>query len=253
MLDTSPITTSATTALPSPACLGEPINDEQVARLQSRLTHERATVTARYVPASPAPEDHRDACWRFLSECVWTWDQIQGTKRRFPAEKEYLYLLLDRWCRHRLLLIPKSRRMVVTWTFCAIHYWLARFGHPGSKIAFVSRKEGRSEAEGSAELVWRCKFIHEHLPKNVMECPIEYTFARLQFPAVRSEIIGVGQGADQLRQHTLSAILADELAFWEHAQETYIASRPTIEGGGRFTGVSSAHPGFFKELVFDTV
>jgi len=108
-----------------------------------------------------------------------------------------------------------------------------------------------SESEGSAELVWRAKFIHEHVPEGLlMPCPIDYKFCRMAFPN-GSEIIGIGQGADQLRQLTITAILGDEVAFWEHAREFYSASKPTIEGGGRITLVSSAYPGFFEQLVHD--
>jgi hypothetical protein len=64
-------------------------------------------------------------------------------------------------------------------------------------------------------------------------------------------IQGFPQGADQLRQFTFSGILADEMAFWNDAQEMYSASFPTLEGGGRFTAISSPGAGFFKALVFD--
>ncbi|MHA2313209.1 MAG: hypothetical protein ACXADF_17115, partial [Candidatus Thorarchaeota archaeon] len=79
-----------------------------------------------------------------------------------------------------------------------------------------------------------------------------YAWCRFQIHSdPPSEIIGIGQGANQLRQYTVTAILADEMAFWEEAQATYVAALPTIEGGGKFAGISSAHPGFFKSLVHD--
>jgi hypothetical protein len=49
----------------------------------------------------------------------------------------------------------------------------------------------------------------------------------------------------------MTAIFGDECAFWEHARAFYAASKPTIDGGGRITLVSSASPGFFQQLVFD--
>lgn len=187
--------------------------------------------------------------WAFLTECVYTLDQITGQTRPFPA-KEHLRYLTQLWHTESLLLVPKSRRMMVTWLFVALNYWLARY-RPGSKIAFLARKEGKDESEGSAELVWRAKFIHEHVPKLVGEVEVVYHHCRLYFPGHHSEILGIAQGSDQLRQMTLTSILADEFGYWEWAYETYVATRPTIEGGGRFTGVSSANPGFFKSLVFD--
>ena len=91
------------------------------------------------------------------------------------------------------------------------------------------------------------------LQPQSIRVPVVYKFCHLVFPASESEIVGVGEGPDQLRQHTLSAIFADELAFWDRAFDTYVACRPTIEGGGRFTGVSTPGPGFFKSLVMDQI
>jgi hypothetical protein len=58
-------------------------------------------------------------------------------------------------------------------------------------------------------------------------------------------------GANQLRQFTLSGLLGDECAFWEDAHKFYASSKPTIDGGGRMTLISSRNPGFFKKIVFD--
>jgi hypothetical protein len=211
-------------------------------------------------------EQYRDDPYRFLTECVWTLDQATSQVRRFPTYddpapscdcmvggcKNYVQHVTNRWRAHKRYLVPKSRRVLVSWTMVALHCWLARF-YPGSTVAFVSRKQGLNDSEGAAELVRRVKFIEEHLPLEIEPIPFQYNFARIKYPTIGSEIIGVAQGADQLRQYTLTAIFADEMAFWELAHDTYSASVPTLEGGGRFTGVSSANPGFFKQAVFDAL
>jgi hypothetical protein len=190
--------------------------------------------------------------WAFVSECVYTLDQIKGAIRPFPS-KVHLEYLTRAWLQEPQLVVIKSRRMTVTWLFVALYYWLARF-RPGSKIALCARKEGKDESEGSAELVARAKFIHEHLPPTLAPIEMDYHFCRLAFPEIHSEIIGVASGSDQLRQMTLSGVLADEFAFWEQDKKTYTSLRPTLEGGGRLTIVSSAPeaPGTLLEaLVFD--
>jgi len=211
-------------------------------------------------------ESYRDKPYRFLVECVWTLDQATQQVRRFPDYddpsptctcrpggcKNFVDHLVARWLHEKRFLVPKSRRVLVSWTMVALHCWLARF-FPGTTVAFVSRKQGLNDSEGAAELVRRVKFIEEHLPLDLEPLPFQYNFARLKYPSIGSEIIGVAQGADQLRQYTLTAIFADEMAFWELAADTYSASIPTLEGGGRFTGVSSANPGFFKQAVFDSL
>jgi hypothetical protein len=186
--------------------------------------------------------------WAFIRDCVWTRDEVTGRVRRYPGHA-YAELLVRRWQEHPLLAVPKSRRMVVTWLFVAVNYWLARFS-PNAKVAFMARKLGKTETEGSAELVRRAKFIHDHLPATFPPCETEYSIGFLRFPN-GSEIVALGEGEEQARQHTFTSVLADEVAFWDHAFETWVALRPTIEGGGRLTAVSSAGPGFFKDLVHD--
>jgi hypothetical protein len=212
-------------------------------------------------------EHYRDDPYGFLTDCVKTLDQATQRVRRFPNWEDptpgcacapgkgcrsYLDHVVNRWLKEKRFLLPKSRRILASWTMVGLHTWLARF-FPGTSVAFVSRKQGLNDSEGAAELVRRVKFIEEHLPVELEPLRVEYNFARLKYPEIGSEIIGVAQGADQLRQYTLSAIFADEMAFWEEAHDTYSASLPTLEGGGRFTGVSSAHPGFFKQAVFDAL
>jgi len=240
-----------------------PEGDDIAIRAKARLRGHQKDSSDRY----------RSAPYKFLVECVWTHDPAGQTVRRFPDYddpmptcdctppsadhptggcKNYIHHVVQTWLREKRYAVPKSRRVIATWTMVALHLWLARF-FPGSVIAFVSRKQGLNDSEGAAELVRRAKFIEEHLPAEVEPIPFVYNFARLKYPSIGSEIIGVAQGADQLRQPGLTAIFADELAFWELAHDTYSASIPTLEGGGRFTGISSANPGFFKQLTFDNL
>jgi hypothetical protein len=209
-------------------------------RAAARLALEQRRALARY---------GRDGDpWAFIRDCVWTRDEATGQVRRYPPHA-YAELLVRRWQEHALLVVPKSRRMVITWLFVAANYWLARF-HVQAKVAFMSRKLGKTDAEGSSELVRRAWFIHRHVPALLPACEAEYAVGRLTFPN-GSEILALGEGADQARQHTFTSVLADEVVYWEQALETWVALRPTIEGGGRITAVSSAGKGFFADLVHD--
>lgn len=193
----------------------------------------------------------RDDAWEFLSTCVWTMDQVdkKNPVKQFPYHFKYLKLYTRIWERSRLVAVPKSRRMFMSWCNIALHTHLAMW-HKGRDVAFVSKKEDDAD-----ELVRRAKFIIENIPEQKIPKELvpkwEYKYGKLTFPEIGSSIQGFPQGADQLRQFTFSALMADEMAFWDKAEEMYSASFPTLEGGGRFTAISSPGPGFFKRLVFD--
>jgi phage FluMu gp28-like protein len=159
----------------------------------------------------------------------------------------YLEVLARQWqsARPPLLIVPKARRMRLTWAFTALHVWLA-WSRPRANVFFVSSKE-----EKSAELIERARGIVSRLPpERVGKVEIRQRASppQIQFMTTGSKIIGVPEGADQLRQMTATAIFADEFGTWEWPRAAFAAMRPTIDGGGRLTILSSAYPGFFREL-----
>ncbi len=194
--------------------------------------------------------------WLFLSDCVYTLDEADQTNpiKKFPStgpKAPYLKLYTRIWQRERYLIVPKSRRMFMTWINVALYTHDSMF-NIGRSQGFMSKKE-----EDADELLNKSRFILEHIPEDKFPKALipkfDKIYCKLTFPELNSVIRAFPQGADQMRMHTLSGILADEMAFWEKAQETYAASIPTLEGGGRFTGLSSPAPGFFKAMVFDQI
>ena len=146
------------------------------------------------------------------------------------------------WDEEKLLLVEKSRQMMMTWLWCALDLHEAQF-NKGKYIFFQSKKEEDADA-----LVSRAKFIYNHQPDFLKQNVIEEVYCKLKFPKNNSQIIGIPQGGDQIRMHTASRVFSDEMAFQPEAEEAFTAARPCIEGGGIFNGVSSANPGFFQEL-----
>ena len=238
----------------------DPITDQRL-RATARLRAIRADNELRF-------EAHP---WHYLRDAVFTIDPFAlrergGGVRKYPGAllkdptpncrcqqggcANYLHHVCNVWWQYPRTLWPKSRRLITSWTLIACHEWLARY-RPGQVIALVSRKQGQNEDEGSAELVKRARQIGENLPAEVQPRTVKATWCRLQYPHNGSVIVGIGQGANQLRQLTITAWFADEFAFWEEAGPTYAASIPALEGGGRFTGVSTANPGFMEQLVHD--
>lgn len=181
----------------------------------------------------------------FLKKCVTTMDEHDSQNPYKPLpDKEYLWKIAEVWNQHNLILIAKSRQMMVTWLMVALHVWLAL--HPAKRVFFVSKKEVDADA-----LKERAAFIVQNLPEWIRP-KYSVKYCLLRFPELNSQIEAVSQESDALRQYTASAILFDEMAFADKAREIYTAAKPTIVGGGKFTGISTPNgKNFFFELAFD--
>lgn len=180
---------------------------------------------------------------------IWTLDEADklNPTKQLPNQK-WLEILSKEWMTEELLAVFKSRRMLISWLFIYLHLWLVLFIE-GRSVFFVSDKEEKSD-----ELIVRAQFIYNHIPDSVMLKPkINKTYCYLEVPGLNSYIMGVAQGARQLAQYTASALFFDEFAHWERARETFMAAKPTIDGGGKVTLVSSPKEGFFKEVCYDLV
>lgn len=192
----------------------------------------------------------RNDPWEFL-KAVRTLDPSDKVNpiKQFPTNLEYIKLYIRVWQKEPHLLVPKSRRMKMSWLNIILYTWDSMF-HTGRHNAFVSKKE-----DDSNEIIKKAQFIIENLNPDIIPKGLipkyEVVFNRINFPEIHSVIQGFPSGADQLRQFTFSGILADEMAFWDNAEQMYSASIPTLEGGGKFTALSSAAPGFFKHMVND--
>ena len=185
---------------------------------------------------------------------VWTLDSVdlKNPIKKLPP-KEYLKVITNIWLNADppLVAIPKSRRVMMSWLIAYLHFHLAMFNE-GARVYIQSDKETKS-----AELLDRAEFIYDHIPEELMPkwaLPKMKRFKRpprLEFEGLNSFIEGISEGANQLRQFTCTAVMLDEFAFWHLQKESLGALKPTTEGGGRITVLSSANKGPFYDLVFD--
>jgi len=182
---------------------------------------------------------------------VYTLDGIDLNSPIKPFPKsEYLRYATDLWMKEKLTAWPKSRRMIMSWMATWWHLWLAMF-HEGASVYVQSETEKKSD-----ELIGRAEFIRQHMPKSELILPKlkgnKKTWCSLEWPGIYSQMLGVAQGANQMRGPTATALFLDEVGFWERGRESITSAKPTIEGGGRITLISSANPSFFKDICFDT-
>jgi len=190
--------------------------------------------------------------WFFLTRFCITLDSHdpQRPKKPFP-DRPYLRELTNLWLRHPLLVIAKSRQMLATWLMVGLYLWDTMM-LTGRLTFLQSKREEDAVGNHTAAtgLLGRARFILEHL-HPALTVKYRATANKIEFPSRNSTLWAVPQGPDIIRQHTASGILSDEMAFQYQAEDAYTAAIPTIENGGRFTALSTAHPGFFQRLYMD--
>ena len=171
--------------------------------------------------------------------------------RPFPMF-EYMEPIIDNWVGSQYFAIEKSRDMSATWLMIALHVWDAMF-HKGRQHILQSE-----DAFKTLELVQRSYCVYENTPAFLKEAigPANYSkgttkSGELYFTKMQSEILGLPQGADQIRQFHPTGVFSDEAAFQVEAGATFAAIKPAIMQGGRFSAISSANKSWFELVCRD--
>lgn len=177
---------------------------------------------------------------------VTTDEHDEANPHKILPDKEYLRLLAYAWVHEPLMVIPKSRQMMVTWLFCsiAVHQIMSR---QSTSTAWISKKYD----DAAAHIEQRIYSVAQRLPSDRFWVP-DFTHKNgyLKCANTDSYIQAMGEEAKGLRQYTFSWVFDDETAFQEQASATIQAAMPTVKGGGRFTAVSSANG---KEVFYGVV
>ena len=189
----------------------------------------------------------------------WDWIQDRATLldplavgnqvAPFP-DFPYLKAFINEINTHNAIICWKSRRMVASWSALTYAVWMATL-HKNQRIFLISRKEGDNDSEGVRELVWRCKWIVDHLRNGP---PVAYEGGKLyvQFET-GSTITGISSEPNAMRAVSANFVIADEFAFYDKPRDSYAALKPTLEARGKFLGISSTSGGFFKQIVRDEI
>jgi hypothetical protein len=186
-----------------------------------------------------------------------TEQELRGKFKELPTTRPftlfpYMPPIIEAWLHYPFMVVEKSRDMMATWLFVTLYTWDTLF-HTGRQNIFQSE-----DGLKTAELVRRGKFIFDNQPKFLrQQHPAFYTAGvakagQLVVPSLNSEILGFPQGPDQIRQYHPTGVYTDETAFQVYAEEGFAAIAPAVRAGGRYTGVSSANPGWFQRACQDT-
>lgn len=192
----------------------------------------------------PIPDD----AWEFVRDCCSTQDEHAKAKgladyvRPLVGEgDEYLEVIVRRSQTEKLLRIEKSRQLRVTWLLCALslHRCLTQ---RGSRIGYQAKKFD----DADLYLRDRMWFIYEHIPVRYDKPKARYVSGAIEvFHDTRSnsptaQIQALAEGAEQVRQFTFTLWWADEFGFQKGQDESLMAAKPSIDGGGQGIITSSA-------------
>jgi hypothetical protein len=165
---------------------------------------------------------------------------------------EYMSPIISAWIGSQYFAVEKSRDMSATWLMIALHTWDVMF-HNGRQAILQSE-----DAFKTLELVQRAYIIYENTPPFLRSAigPANYSkgttkSGELYFTSQQSEILGLPQGADQIRQFHPTSVFSDEAAFQMEAGATFAAIKPAIMQGGRYSAISSANRSWFELVCRD--
>lgn len=171
--------------------------------------------------------------------------------RPFPMFP-YMAPIIEAWMGSQYFAMEKSRDMGATWLLIALHTWDCMF-HNGRQHIFQSE-----DAYKTLELIQRAEAIYDNTPKFLRSvigpasCSKGTTKSgEMYFSKQKSELLGLPQGANQIRQFHPSGIFSDEAAFQLEAGATFAAIKPAIMMGGRFSAISSANRSWFEKVCRD--
>ncbi|MBL7190380.1 hypothetical protein ISS30_01700 [bacterium] len=164
----------------------------------------------------------------FLENWTVTSHPTEGIKR-FPRY-EYLFRLGNVLTQNRLILVPKSRQMMASWTLCA---WCLFRAVKGGLHLILSKNQFSAD-----ELLRRIKFIFDRLPGFLKLTTTVRSRSELEIKGM-GRIISLPATDDAPRMHSPTTVFWDEMAFTPHSDKIWAALKPALDSGGAFIGVST--------------
>lgn len=179
--------------------------------------------------------------WAWFLNEVNTQDEATQAMRPWP-DKAYLKDLVWLLDNHKGIVIPKSRRMMVSWVCAAWAVYRARF-QPYHAIFY------QSETEEKAAFITdqRCCFIENNLREPLLRRKFKAIkthqglVGRITYTDTGSYIWAIPQGDDAVRSFTFSILIMDESEFQPEADRALISALPIWEKGAQLIILSTSN------------
>lgn len=180
------------------------------------------------------PENPAEGCIFFIENFGWTFDpRPQANPNNLPFilfdyQKEAIRALINNIDGGKDLFFEKSRDMGASWIiFCYVPlwYWLFR---DGSNFLIGSYKEALVDNRTKDSLFGLLDYAIQNMPKWLLPKGFSFEKHRNQMkllnPANFNQITGDTMNPDFGRGARKTAVLFDELGFWEYAKEAWDSS-----------------------------
>jgi len=170
-----------------------------------------------------------------------TQDEATQTMLGWP-DKDLLHDLIWVFNHEKAVFIPKSRRMMVSWTMAAWAIYKARF-FPHHAI-FI-----QSETEEKAAFITdkRCAYLENNLREPLLRRkykPIrthQGLIGRITYETTGSYVWAIPQGDDVIRSFTFSILIMDESEFQPEGQKALVSALPILEKGAQLIVASTSN------------
>ena len=179
----------------------------------------------------------------------WSWfmnevqTQDEATQQLLPwPDKAYLQDIVWLFDHERAVFIPKSRRLMVSWTMAAWSVYNARY-RKHHAIFYQSETEEKSAFITDK----RCAYIENNLREPLLKRaykPIrthQGLIGRITYLDTDSYIWAIPQGDDAIRSFTFSILIMDESEFQPEGQKALISALPILEKGAQLIVASTSN------------
>jgi len=180
--------------------------------------------------------------WLFIREQVRTIDEAAQIEELPFPDKPYLEELVAALESEPMLAIPKSRRVMATWTVSAFCVHRIRYRRANG-IFWQSETEDKSAYAVDKRLV----YIEEHLTNPMFRRRFKTIrtskglVGRMEYEITGSYAWAIPQGGKVGRTYTPSVWVMDESEFMEEADEALTAALAFAEKGAKLIVISSSN------------
>jgi hypothetical protein len=161
----------------------------------------------------------------------------------FPAERDFMQMLMGYMMNCSRLAVPKSREMMTSWLALGYATWKCQY-EARTRVVIQTQKDIKAE-----ELVGYAKTLYENQPEWLRKLhPLKHNSQQSKSRLIwanESQVQGVPSGADQVRAYHPTVLILDEASFLPEAQASYETANPVCS---QIIMVSSAAPGWFGDM-----